>query len=240
MRQWPFGAGIALAGLGYWTAFRPSSQVFGPFPSQGRAIEPTIALTFDDGPNEPYTSRLLAVLAERDVRATFFMVGRCAERFPETVGAVVEAGHVLGNHSYSHSFSRYLTMPTQRTELQRCQDCLAAIAGVRPGLYRPPWLCHWPWVLASVRAAGLQAVSGRFGHPLEIFQPAAGRIAAAAAKVARPGRILIFHDGFDARGGGRNETVAAVGPLIDTLRGRGYRFTTVDEVLGVPPYLDRG
>jgi peptidoglycan-N-acetylglucosamine deacetylase len=237
MRCWPLGAGVAVASLGYWTAFRPSSQVFGVFPFKGEAIEPVIALTFDDGPNEPYTSELLEVLAEREVRATFFMVGRCAERFPATARAVVEAGHVVGNHSYSHSFSRYLTMPTQRTEIRRGQDCLAAIAGVRPGLYRPPWLCHWPWVLASVRAANLQAVSGRFGHPLEVFQPPAGRIAAAAASAARPGGILIFHDGFDGRRGVRGQTVAAIGPLIDTLREHGYRFATVDEVLGVPPYL---
>jgi peptidoglycan-N-acetylglucosamine deacetylase len=237
MRRWPLGAAIAVAGFGYVTAFRPSSQVFGPFPFEGETVDPVIALTFDDGPNEPYTSQLLAVLAERDVRATFFMVGRCAERFPATVRAVVQAGHVLGNHSYSHSFSRYIAMPTQRTEIQRGQDCLAALADVRPGLYRPPWLCHWPWVLASIRAAGLQPVSGRFGHPLEVFQPPAHRITAAAAGLARPGGILIFHDGFEARGGFRDQTVAAVGPLIDTLRERGYRFATVDELLGVPPYL---
>jgi peptidoglycan/xylan/chitin deacetylase (PgdA/CDA1 family) len=238
MRRWPFGVAIAVVGLGYVTAFRPSSQAFGQFPFEGEVVDPVIALTFDDGPNEPYTSRLLAVLAERSVRATFFMVGRCAERFPATVRDVVQAGHVLGNHSYSHSFSRYLTRPTQRTEIRRGQDCLAAIADVRPGLYRPPWLCHWPWVLASVRAAGLQPVSGSFGDPFEVFQPPAGRIAAAAARVARPGGFLIFHDGFDARGGVRDQTVAAVGPLIDTLRGRGYRFATIDELLGVPPYLD--
>ena len=129
-------------------------------------------------------------------------------------------------------------MPTQRTEIRRCQDCLAGIAGVRPGLYRPPWLCRWPWVLASVRAAGLQPVSGRFGHPLEVFQPEADRIAATAARIAGPGAILIFHDGFDARGGARDQTVAAIGLLIDTLRERGYRFATVDEVLGVPAYLN--
>ncbi len=237
MRRWPLGAAIAVAGFGYVTAFRPSSQVFGPFPFEGETVDPVIALTFDDGPNEPYTSQLLAVLAERDVRATFFMVGRCAERFPATVRDVVQAGHVLGNHSYSHSFSRYIAMPTQRTEIQRGQDCLAALADVRPGLYRPPWLCHWPWVLASIRAAGLQPVSGRFGHPLEVFQPPAHRITAAAAGLARPGGILIFHDGFEARGGFRDQTAAAVGPLIDTLRERGYRFATVDELLGVPPYL---
>ena len=237
MSRWPLRAGLAGAALSYWTAFRPTSQVFGPFPSSGQTREPVVALSFDDGPNEPYTSRLLTVLEDRNVRATFFSVGRCAERFPSTVRAVVQAGHVLGNHSYSHRFTSYLSAPDQRTEIQRGEDRLAAIAGVRPGLYRPPWLCHWPWVLASIRAARLQVVSGRFGHPLEIFQPPASAITAYAANVARPGAILIFHDGFDARGGRRDQTVAAIGPLIDRLRERGYRFATVDEVLGVEPYL---
>jgi peptidoglycan/xylan/chitin deacetylase (PgdA/CDA1 family) len=237
VRRWPLTAGLALAALGYWTAFRPTSQAFGPFPYSGEASDPVIALSFDDGPNEPYTSRLLTVLDNRNVRATFFSVGRCAERFPSTVRAIVQAGHVLGNHSYSHRFTSYLTAPSQRSEIQRGQDRLAAIAGVRPSLYRPPWLCHWPWVLTSVRAARLQVVSGRFGHPLEIFQPSASTIAAGAARAAYPGAILIFHDGFDARGGRRDQTVAAIGPLIDTLRDRGYQFATVAELLGVQPYL---
>jgi peptidoglycan/xylan/chitin deacetylase (PgdA/CDA1 family) len=237
MRQWPLQAGLAGVALGYWTAFGATSQVFGPFPYQGSDIEPIVALSFDDGPNEPYTSRLLAVLEDRKVRATFFSVGRCAERFPSTVRDVVQAGHVLGNHSYSHRFSSYLTSPNQRAEIQRCQDRLAAIADVRPSLYRPPWLCHWPWVLASVRATGLQVVSGRFGHPFEVFQPPAYKIAEVASRLAHPGSILIFHDGFDARGGHRDQTVAAIGPLIDKLRERGYRFATVDQLLRVQPYL---
>src|SRR3954453_15868725 len=122
MRPWPLGAGLAGVTLGYWTAFRPRSQVFGPLPYQGQVEEPVIALSFDDGPNEPYTSRLLSVLDDRKVRATFFSVGRCADRFPSTVRAVVQAGHVLGNHSYSHRFSSYLTAPDQRAEIQRCQE----------------------------------------------------------------------------------------------------------------------
>jgi peptidoglycan-N-acetylglucosamine deacetylase len=237
MRCWPVRAGLAAAAVGCWSAFEPRSQIFGAFPYQGEVTEPVIALSFDDGPNEPYTSRLLAVLQDRNVRATFFSVGRCADRFPSTVRAVVQAGHVLGNHSYSHRFTSYLTSPNQRAEIQRCQDRLAAIADVRPSLYRPPWLCHWPWVLASVRAARLQVVSGRFGHPFEVFQPPANKIAAAAARLAHPGSILIFHDGFDARGGHRAQTVAAIGPLIDGLHERGYRFATVDELLDVEPYL---
>jgi peptidoglycan/xylan/chitin deacetylase (PgdA/CDA1 family) len=230
------GLGAAV-GAGFWTGFRSTSQIFGAFPFRGATQEQVVALTFDDGPNEPYTSRLLDVLDERDVKATFFQVGRCAERFPSSTRRVVESGHVLGNHSFSHAFTRYFREPHQRAEIDRAQEVLHRIAGVTPALYRPPWLCHPPWVLSSLRERRLQVVSGTFGHPLEVFQPRAGLMAAGAARITRPGSMIIFHDGREARGGPRGQTVAAIGPLIDRLRNRGYRFTTVDQLLGVPAYL---
>ena len=233
----PLGVALTAVGLGYWTGYRPTSQVFGPFPYEAEVDEPVVALTFDDGPNEPYTSRLLEVLDARGVRATFFQVGRCAERFPSASRRVVEAGHVLGNHSYSHQFRRYFSEPSQRREIERSQQALAAVTGVVPALYRPPWLCHWPWVLGGIRQHGMQVVSGLFGHPLEIFQPPASVMTASAAKITKPGSIVIFHDGFDARGGRRDQSVAAIGPLIDILADRGFRFVTVDELLGVAAYL---
>jgi peptidoglycan-N-acetylglucosamine deacetylase len=111
-----------------------------------------------------------------------------------------------------------------------------SITGLSPALYRPPWLCHWPWLLRSLRHHELQVVSGTFAHPLEVIQPAAAKLTDSAAKLTRPGTILIFHDGKEARGGPREQTVAAIGPLIDRLRDCGYRFTTVDQLLGISAY----
>lgn len=248
------GAGAAV-GLAWWAGFGPRTQLWGSFPYRAPSPGPApritgaapageqpgpervVALTFDDGPNEPWTGRLLDVLATKEVPGTFFQVGRCAERFPSTTRRVVEEGHVLGNHSLNHSFSSYLRDPRQHDEVARAQDVLHRVSGVVPSLYRPPWLCHWPWVLRTVRAAGLQVVSGTFGHSLEVFQPAAARMTAEAARRARPGSILIMHDGREARGGDRSQTVASVGPLIDRLRDDGYTFTTVDRLLGVPARL---
>jgi peptidoglycan-N-acetylglucosamine deacetylase len=230
------GGGMVL-GTAYWTAFRPRSQVFGPFPYRARTADKVVALTFDDGPNEPYTSRLLDVLDHRGVKATFFQVGRCAQRFPSAARRVVESGHVLGNHSYSHSFTSGLRQPRQHEEIRRTQDIVQTITGVVPALYRPPWLCHWPWVLHAVDDQGLQVVSGTFAHPLEVLQPPARMLTTAAARRAKPGSIVILHDGREARGGPRAQSVAAVGPLIDRLADQGYTFTTVDRLLGVPPYL---
>lgn len=226
----------ALGAAAYWTAFRPRSQIFGTFPYAAETDEKIVALSFDDGPNEPYTSRLLDTLDEHEVKATFFQVGRCAQRFPSTTRRVVQSGHVLGNHSYSHSFSRYVKQPRQELEIIRSQEVFYSLTGVTPLLYRPPWLCHWPWVMGTLRQHGLQAVSGTFAHPLEIFQPAATTLTDSAARLAQPGAILIFHDGREARGGLRDQTVAAIGPLIDRLSDRGYRFTTVDRLLGISAY----
>ncbi|MGI8768721.1 MAG: polysaccharide deacetylase family protein, partial [Propionibacteriaceae bacterium] len=195
-------AAIGLVGAGYWTGFRATSAMFGPFPYQGETDERVVALTFDDGPNEPYTSQLLAVLDRHQVRATFFQVGRCAERFPSVTRRVVESGHVLGNHSYHHEFHRYASEPDQQRQISMGQLALSSVAGVTPALYRPPWLCHWPWVLDRISSANLQVVSGIFAHPLEVFQPPARVMATAAARHVRPGSILIFHDGVEARGGG--------------------------------------
>jgi len=226
----------ALGAVAYWIGFRPRSQIFGPFPYAAETEEKVVALSFDDGPNEPYTSQLLNTLDRYDVKATFFQVGRCAQRFPSSTRRVVESGHVLGNHSYSHSFTRYIKQPRQEIEIIRSQEVFYSITGLTPALYRPPWLCHWPWVLGTLRQHRLQVVSGTFAHPLEILQPPARRLTTGAARRTRPGAMLILHDGREARGGARGQTVAAVGPLIDALRTQGYTFTTVDRLLGVQPY----
>jgi peptidoglycan/xylan/chitin deacetylase (PgdA/CDA1 family) len=228
----------ALGAAAYWAGFGPRSQIFGSFPYAAETEENVVALSFDDGPNEPYTSRLLDVLDAYQVKASFFQVGRCAQRFPSTTRRVVGSGHVLGNHSYSHSFTGYAKQPRQEIEISRSQEIFYSIAGVTPVLYRPPWLCHWPWVMSSLRQHGLQPVSGTFVHPLEISQPAAVKLTDAAARLTRPGTILIFHDGREARGGPRDQTVAAIGPLIDRLLDRGYHFTTVDRLLGVSAYAN--
>ena len=102
----------------------------GPSPTAAPHDEPVVALTFDDGPNEPWTSRLLDVLGEREVPGTFFQVGRCAERHPDVTRRVVAEGHVLGNHSLSHAFGRYLTEPRQTSEVLGGQQ---ALRGGRPG-----------------------------------------------------------------------------------------------------------
>jgi peptidoglycan-N-acetylglucosamine deacetylase len=232
-------AGVSVACLGvYWLFMSPYSQVFGRYPYRGDPRERVVALTFDDGPNEPYTSQIAQYLAGKHIRATFFQVGICVERFPETTARLAAAGHVIGNHSYAHAFHAYLVPGRLAREVARTQEILRARLGRTPALFRSPWLWRQPMLLRTVRRHSLQPVSGEFCHALEVWQPDGARIARRAIAKTKPGSILIFHDGFDGRGGNRSETVRAIRIVTEELLRRGYRFLTVDELLGSPAYQD--
>jgi peptidoglycan-N-acetylglucosamine deacetylase len=232
------GLGLpVVAGVGYGLLMSPYSQVFGAYPYHGDRHDRTVALTFDDGPNEPYTSQIADHLASMDIRATFFQVGVCVQRHPETTRRLYEAGHVIGNHSFRHRFGTYLAPHRFEREVHQTQDLLRQHLGVTPALVRTPWLWRQPGLLRMLRRASLQPVAGTFAHAAEVFQPDGARMARRAIAKTRPGSILIFHDGFDGRGGNRGQTVAAVRRYTETVRRHGFRFVTVDELLGVAPYL---
>src|SRR5262245_9831283 len=99
--------------------------MFGPYLHRGPSTDRVIALTFDDGPNEPYTSQMAKALHDRGIRATFFQVGRCIQRFPAVTVRLHAAGHVIGNHSYSHRFHTYLWPGRFRSEVSQTQAVLA-------------------------------------------------------------------------------------------------------------------
>jgi peptidoglycan-N-acetylglucosamine deacetylase len=227
---------VAILGAAYWLLMSPFAPSSRDYPYHGPAAERVVALTFDDGPNEPYTSQILDILAARGIRATFFQVGRCVERHPEVARRAFDAGHVLGNHSLSHRFGTYLRPRAYEREVARTQRILTRVTGRTSALARTPWLWRQPALLRMLRRRGLQPIAGEFCHPLEVFQPSGVRMARRAIARTRPGSIIIFHDGFDGRGGNRAETVVAVRESIEGLLARGYRFVTVDELLGVPAY----
>ena len=233
------GTSVVTAATGYWTTMSPYSQRLGPFPYRATADAgpKTIALTFDDGPNEPYTSQIAAYLNQRAIKATFFQVGQCVQRHPETSRSLLAAGHLIGNHSHSHRFSRSWTRRDIANELDLSQQIFHDILGRKPALYRPPWLARTPSTFSVLNEVGMRAVSGEFCHALEPVQPSAHSIARRALAKVRSGSIIIFHDGYDARGGARTNTVAAVEIVVDVLTDQGYSFSTVDRLLGAPAYL---
>jgi peptidoglycan-N-acetylglucosamine deacetylase len=224
------------AAVGWWFLFSSYSQAVMHFPWRRRGAAREVALTFDDGPNEPFTSQIADFLHENGIAGTFFQVGRCVERHPEVPARLLAQGHVVGNHSWSHEMGRCVTPAIQHEETTRTQELLTTALGRVPMLYRPPWLLRTPSLASVLEHEQLQPVSGVFCHAFEVGQPAPDRIARRALAKVRPGSILIFHDGFDGRGGDRANTVAAVKLVVAELRSRGYGFTTVDKLLDVPAY----
>lgn len=229
---------LSVGGVVGLTAYRvtmsPTSQALGPFPYRSET-SPKVALTFDDGPNEPFTTQVADLLESEGIRGTFFQVGHAVRRFPEVTAQLAAAGHVIGNHSATHTFSRCLTARTVETEVSEADRAFAEV-GLAPALYRPPWLLRTPALFPILREHGLTPVGGTFCHPLEVAQIDPRRIAASAIRRTRAGSIVIFHDGYNGRPGQRTRTIEAVTSTIQTLKARGCEFATVDELLGIPAY----
>jgi len=219
--------------------FIPSSPAFGKVYYKGSSAEKVVALTFDDGPNEPYTSQIMDILAARDVKATFFVIGKNVEFYPETARRILADGHVVGNHSYSHSANHALT-PYGQKDMSMAQVAIFTVVGVWPHLYRPPHGKKSPWELEYARKTGLIEVTwsvSTYDQKAESAEDLAQRIVAKAD----PGEIILLHDGYGTlHAGGKADkslTVEAVPLIIEGLKARGYGFVTVPDLLDEPAYL---
>jgi peptidoglycan/xylan/chitin deacetylase (PgdA/CDA1 family) len=238
MRRWR-RASIALVILllalvvGLWQLSKLRSfQICGELVDRVERDDPVIALTFDDGPREPDTARLLDLLARLRVRATFFMVGRRIEQHPELARRVIREGHEAGNHSYSHPRMVLVSPAFVREEISRT-DALLRQAGARgTPLFRAPFgkkLFVLPWVLW--RSGRRHVTFDVIPDPPDYQRPEARLIAGSVIDRVRPGSIVLLHDG----GGDRSRTIAATELIITGLRRRGYRFTTVSRLLRQTP-----
>src|SRR5258708_1049848 len=105
----------------------------------GNTTHRQIALTFDDGPNEPYTSQVLEILRQNHVQATFFLVGENVETYPEAARAIVHDGHVIGNHTYSHRNLIVHSNAAVRREIERGEEAIERVTGQQTHLFRPPY-----------------------------------------------------------------------------------------------------
>jgi peptidoglycan/xylan/chitin deacetylase (PgdA/CDA1 family) len=212
----------------------------------GQAAEPVwagspqghaVALTFDDGPS-PYTREILALLKHHQARATFFIMGSHAERYPWLVRALVQGGNEVGNHSFSHPHLTKMDELSRERELERTELDLDLLAG--PGshdLFRPPYSDYDARLLAYVahthRRLVLWSVDSGDWRGL-----GADAIVTNVLTQVRPGAIIVFHDGDEGGRADRQPTVAALARIIPALQAAGHRLLTVSELLalsGPPP-----
>jgi peptidoglycan/xylan/chitin deacetylase (PgdA/CDA1 family) len=227
---------LALAGSCAYMAISPTSQLYGRIVVHGPADQKVVALTFDDGPNEPFTSEILNVLDREGVKATFFAVGVNVATYPDAARRIVADGNVIANHSWDHS--RLATAVDFRySQLQRAQDEIASVTGVTPRFFRPPAGIHTPWQLKKVASSGLTTVNWD-AEGYDWQKPnSPERIEQKVLSSVRPGSIILLHDGDETRhGADRGQTVAALPAIIETLRAEGYQFVTLPQLLGEPAY----
>ena len=241
-------AGSVLLGLAMFLLvdgyFIPSSQVFGKVYAAAKEPDKVVALTFDDGPNEPYTSEVLSVLNSYKIKATFFIIGKNAELYPDVVKNIIAQGDVVGNHTYSHNANHALSDEGIK-DIERGELAIFNVAGVKPHLYRPPHGKKSPWELEGIRDAGLIDVtwddSANDQHKVADFgTPTPQSYAAGIIKDAKPGSIILLHDGYGTlhttAKADKSLTVQALPIIIAQLQAKGYTFVTVPELLNVPAY----
>ena len=197
----------------------------------GDATEKKIALTFDDGPNEPYTSEILKVLKENDVRATFFMVGKNVEKYPDAARAVVAAGHAIGNHSYDHHNLLTKTNAQVEAEIEKTQAAIETATGQKTTLFRPPYGDKNTLTIREARQLGYVTIEWSVSAE-DWRKPGPEKIAQNVLAHLRNGDIILMHDGDKWRhGSDRSQTVAALPLIISHLREAGFQFVTVPELL---------
>ena len=184
-----------------------------------------MALTFDDGPHPVFTPRVLDILARYRIRATFFCVGLCAVAYPELVARIVEEGHHIGNHTWSHPYLPDLTRDELLRQIDTTGEVLGGILGTVPVMMRPPYASRTPEVLRWLADRDLTIVLFDV-DTRDWTTPGADAIVAAVTTAAAPGSIVLMHDA----GGDRAQTVAALPRIVEGLLGRGLRFVTVDRI----------
>lgn len=225
---WPFIALTSAAAASYagYATMAPESQLYGRTFTHGS--DPNqIALTYDDGPNDPHTLHLLDVLARYEAKATFFLIGKYVRQRPEIARAIAAAGHEIGNHTYSHPNLIFASASQLRQELEDCRKALEDALGSGISLFRPPFGGRRPNVLRTARALGMQPVMWSvtaYDWSAKSPEPIIEKVTRQVDSHRRPqSEIVLLHDGGHlAFGADRSHTVEATRCLLERYAGKKF------------------
>ena len=219
--------GISVVGGAVHGAFHRNSPLFGPalgkIESQGKVV----ALTFDDGPNPDATPRILDTLAEKGVRATFFVLGSHAERWPEIVRRISHDGHQLGNHGYFHRKLQFKSPFYVSRDIRLGIRAIKRAGAPAPKYFRAPHGFRSPWTTPIASSYGERTVGWSLGV-WDSDRPGVEEIVRRTMEGVSPGSIVLLHDGDGYNpDGDRMQTAAALPLIIDRLKEQGYEFATL-------------
>lgn len=208
------------------------SPVFSPLSARaavyrkGNPEKKQIALSFDDGPSKRNTEEILSILKEYNVKATFFVIGENASRDPERIRSIYDAGHELGNHTYTHAYISKLPADKIREEIRKTEEVLVEITGEKPVVFRPPGGYYDDASLAVVDEMGYESILWSL-DTRDWSMPKSEKIVSKIEDSASEGDIILFHDLEDKR----LPTPAALRKIIPYLIDNGYEIVTVSELL---------
>jgi len=227
-------AAIGLAfGLWFcWACAIPSSTFFRPVLVRGPREGKRVSLTFDDGPAVYFTERVLDILREHNVPATFFVCGKNVEEHPDLLRRIVAEGHEVGNHTYSHLYLFFKSRRRMAEEIDRTQAIIERIAGFRPQIFRPPYGARWFGLIPTLLERGMHLILwSAAGYD---WKKNVRGITQAALRGLKPGAIILLHDGRETRSAAeidRSRTVLALPGIINGARRQGYTFAPLRDFL---------
>ncbi len=195
--------------------------------------EKLVALTFDDGPSDIWTPKILDELKNAGVKATFFMIGEHAEKYPQVARRVAQEGHEIGNHTYRHQVLLDYTKEELKNEIKKAEQAIKNTTGVTTKYFRPPkaWLSKRE--KKKIKEMGYEIILWSLNSKDWVNFDDKHMINYILKNI-RPGDIILFHDSggfFAVEGGNRYETVLAITRVIEKLEEKGYKFVTVSELL---------
>jgi peptidoglycan/xylan/chitin deacetylase (PgdA/CDA1 family) len=219
--------GAIVAGSVAHGAFHRNSPLFGPALGKIESPRKVVALTFDDGPNPDATPLILDTLAEKGVRATFFVLGSHAERWPELVRRISNEGHQLGNHGYFHRKLQFKSPFYVSRDIRLGIRAIKRAGAPAPKYFRAPHGFRSPWTTPIASSYGERTVGWSLGV-WDSDRPGVEEILRRTLEGVSPGSIVLLHDGDGYNpDGDRMQTAAALPLIIDRLKEQGYEFATL-------------
>lgn len=223
---------IALGAL-IWLSFIPSVSIYST--NRLKTNEKIIALTFDDGPDPDATLKILNILKKDSIKASFFVVGKNVAKYPEILKQIHQEGHLIGNHSLNHQYNFFSGPNKAVKELNTTDDLIFKQTNLKPKIYRPPFGLRIWWQAKAIQGAGYKLITWD-NMTKDYWGIPADKICQNILKKARPGGVIVLHDGHEGTAKSKTFVVQALPELIKQLKKQGYSFLRIDEMFKIAGY----